>query len=227
MDKMLHHAFEIDPRGVYLARRALLRSTQVIEMMADDREEAREEAIAFARRGLELDPTNALVVATAAKITINFEGKLRGGTELARRAVELGPSSPLAWESIATAHAQAGDATRAHAAALRARDFASSLPQTYLWDMVCCMTATVAGRYDEAIGFGERARDLAPTFKAPLRYLAALFYARGDTDAARENLRALKALEPNFALELLENEHYPVAGLRRTRLIALARSKLL
>jgi len=64
-------------------------------------------------------------------------------------------------------------------------------------------------------------------FKAPLRYLSALFYARGDLQAAQESLAALNALELDFSLEMMEHNRYPVAGLRRTRLIRVARSKLI
>jgi len=226
MDAMLQRAFELEPRGIFLARRALLRGNQVYEMNTDSPEEARLEAIDLARHAYALDCDNAVVAATAAKTALNFEGKLEAGLELAQQALQLGPTLPLAWESLAVARALAGDGERAHRAALRAREFASRLPQTYCWDMVCALTATVAGRYEEAIRFAERARDLAPTFKPPLRYLIALYNERGDIEAAREQLALLKALEPDFDLRRLEDARYPAAALRRTRLIRVARATL-
>lgn len=226
-DRMLREAFEIDPRGIYLARRALLWHNRAIERTGDCVEDVRAAAIEMARRGLEMDPTNATVVAAAAKTSLNLEGRVEGGTHLARRAVELGPTNPLAWESRATAYAHAGQADKAHAAALRARSLATHLPESYLWEMVCCMTACVAGQLDEAILFGTRANDLAPTFKPPLRYLAALHFARGDREAARARLKALKAVEPDFTLEAMAGEDYPLAALRRTPLIAVTQSGLI
>ncbi len=202
-DQMLQQAFEMHPMGVFLARRALLRMTQVIEWMDVPKDETRAEAIEMSRRAYHLDPGNTTVLAAAAKIALNFEGRVQGGLELAQRAVEINPYSPLAWDSLAVARAHTGQAEQAHAAALRARAVASHLPQTFVWDMSCCMTATVAARYDEAIRHGELARDLAPTYKPPLRYLAALYFRAGRNDAAVEQLRRLKALEPDFSLELL------------------------
>lgn len=223
MDAMLQRAFEMDPRGIYLARRALLRGNQVYEMTADSVDEARLDAIELARRAYALDGDNAIVAATAAKTALNFEGKLEAGFELARQALHLGPTLPLAWESLGIAHAHAGEGDHAYRAALRAREFANHLPQTYYWDMVCALTATVSGRYDDAIRFAERARDLAPTFKPPLRYLIALYAERGDLEAARKQLVLLKSLEPDFDLTRLEDVGYPAAALRRTRLIRVAR----
>jgi tetratricopeptide (TPR) repeat protein len=225
-DQQLKQAFDLHPLGIFLARRALLRGNQVYERMPLSLETARAEAIEFAHHALSLDSANATVVATAAKTALNLERRTPVGVQLARRAVDLGPSNPLAWESLAIAHAHTGHKEESHAAALRALHFVTDLPQTFYWDMVCCATATVAGRYEEAIRFGERARDLAPTFKPPLRYLAALYHHAGAIEAAAAQVRALTALEPGFSLEQFENVDYPVAALRRTPLIAVAKADL-
>jgi tetratricopeptide (TPR) repeat protein len=225
-DRLLKQAFDLHPLGIFLARRALLRGNQIYERVPVPFEATRDEAIDLAHRALALDPTNATVVATAAKTALNLERRTQVGVQLARRAVELGATNPLAWESLALAQAHTAHREESYAAALRARHFVTDLPQTFYWDMVCCLTAAVAGRYEEAIRFGERARDLAPTFKPPLRYLAALYHHAGAVEAAAAQVRALKALEPGFSLEQFENEDYPVAALRRTPLIAVAKADL-
>jgi predicted Zn-dependent protease len=186
----------------------------------------RSEAVELARRALAIDPNNATVVAAAAKVLLNLEGKTEGGLELALRATRMGPTNPLAWESLAVARGHLGQWDQAYAAALRARDFASALPQSYYWDVMCCMVATGAGHYADAVRFGERARDLAPTFKPPLRYLAALYYHAGRIDDAVAQIRALSALEPDFSVETLADPGYPAAGLRRTPLISIATTGL-
>lgn len=225
-DELLSQAFETNPLGIFLARRAMLRHTAFIERMSDLDAEATEQAVEMARRALELDPTNATVVAAASEVAVVIEGKIQGGIELARRALALDSGNALAWASLAHACARSGSVEEAHRAALRARTLAASLPQTSWWDMVCCLTATVSGRYDDAIRFGEVARDLAPTFKPPLRYLAALYFQRGDAEQAARHFQKLKDLEGDFSLDLLRSETYPVASLRRTPLIAVAESKI-
>jgi tetratricopeptide (TPR) repeat protein len=226
-DQMLEAAFRRDPRGVYLARRALLRVVQVVERMTLREDVAVEEAVALVRQAQDLDPLNPTVTAAASRVAVILEGRVEGGLELAQRAVAQGPANPLAWDSLAGALVRSGQAAEAHRAALRARELVSSLPQTYLWDMLCCITATVSGQYAEAIRYGRIARDLAPTFKPPLRYLAALYYHQGDEGEARRQLETLKALETDFTLEKLQDRSYPVASMRQTPLIRLAKSGLL
>lgn len=226
-DEMLAAAFRADPRGVYLARRALLRVVQVVERMTPREDVTTEEAVALVREAQNLDPVNPTVTAAASRVAVILEGRVEGGLELAQRAVTQGPANPLAWDSLAGAMVRSGRAGEAHRAALRARELVSSLPQTYLWDMLCCITATVSGQYAEAIRYGQIARDLAPTFKPPLRYLAALYYHQGNEGEARRQLETLKSLEKDFTLEKLQDRSYPVASMRQTPLIKLAKSGLL
>jgi tetratricopeptide (TPR) repeat protein len=225
-DRMLEAAFEAHGSAVFLAQRALLRVVQIFERVAPDEKTTREEAIAFMRQAQALQLSNPIITAAAARVAVMLEDKIQGGLELARKAVAQGPATPQTWDILATALYRTGRAAEAHEAALRARLLAAGLPQTYFWDALCCITAMVAGRFDEATHFGEVARDLAPTFKPPLRYLAALYYHQGRHDEAAKHLQMLKELEGDFSLKDWE-ESYPVAALRQTPLIAIARSRLI
>ena len=226
-DRLLDAAFAAHRSGVFLAQRALIRVVQVYERMAPDERVAMDEAVAFIREALALHPYNPMVTAAAARVAIMLEAKVQVGLELAQKAVAQWPSSPLGWDSMATGLVLTGKPAEAHEAALRARRLASSLPQTYFWDALCCITATVLGQLDDAVRFGEIARDLAPTFKPPLRYLAALYYHQGRELEAHSQLVRLKSLEKDLSLEQWMEGSYPVASLRQTPLIAIARSGLI
>ena len=76
------------------------------------------------------------------------------------------------------------------------------------------MTATRCGRFEEAARYAQAAHELSPNFRPPLRYLAALRYHLRDEQGAAEALQELKLLEPDFTLELMASESYPVASLR-------------
>ncbi|MGB0499021.1 MAG: hypothetical protein ACPGID_11835 [Rubricella sp.] len=221
-DELFARAYALEPRGIYLAGRALLRDTLLIERITPHPEDVAEEAIAFAREAMELDPWNSTVLGTASKIAVQIENKVHGGLELAKRAVTVNRANVLSWEALATAKARLGLFDEAHRAALQAQKLGAMLHHRYWWDMMCCLTAAVSGRYEEAIRYGEIARDLAPRFRPPLRYLAALYWHRGDRRRAFEHLEALKKLEPDFTYSMLADEDYPIASLRKTPLNAIS-----
>jgi hypothetical protein len=100
-------------------------------------------------------------------------------------------------------------------------------PRQMSWTMRCCLTAARSGRYEVALLLGHEAHRLEPAFKPPLRYLAALRYHLGDEAGAVETLAKLKALEPDFTLDLWRNPEYPIATLRGTPLMRLADSGLI
>ena len=92
--------------------------------------------------------------------------------------------------------------------------------------MRCCITAMRCGLFEEASRYAQAAHELSPNFKPPLRFLAALRFHFGDEAGATDALRELKRLEPDFSLELMASEDYPVASLRGTALMNLVRSAL-
>ncbi len=55
----------------------------------------------------------------------------------------------------------------------------------------------------------------------PLRYMAALDAVAGDTKSAMRSVEKLRKLEPDFSLKkMVEDEEYPVAGLRRAGILS-------
>ena len=93
--------------------------------------------------------------------------------------------------------------------------------------MRCCVTAVRCDRLEAAVRFAETAHELSPRFKAPLRFLAALRFHLHDEAGAAKALVALKALEPDFSLDLMASDSYPLATLRSAGLLKVSGSGLI
>ena len=208
------------------AWRAHLRVISIVERLATNTGDTRAEAIELARHALEADPINPIVNALAADVALLIEGRPMKAFQLARAAVEQDRFSPFTHASLAQALASLGEAERAHTEACTALSLSSGQPNLSWWHMRCAMTATRCGRFEEAARYAQAAHELSPNFRPPLRYLAALRYHLRDEKGAAEALQALKLLEPDFTLELMASESYPVASLRGPLLLDVVRSEL-
>ena len=83
-----------------------------------------------------------------------------------------------------------------------------------------------AGDRPAAIHHLEAVHRFAPDNRPALRFLAALRYAVKDQVGARDALRALQRLEPDFSLDLMGSDGYPVDTLRRLGLLQVEKSRL-
>lgn len=226
-DRLFKAAYESNPAPVFLAWRAHLKLTSLIERHQPFDAAARHHVAELAAHAVEAEPYNPIVTALASDVLSWVEGNSDRALGLARSAVAAGPVNPFAREALAYRLAWTSDVRAAHVEAVRALRFAAHQPNVASWTTLCCITAFRSGRYDEAIHFAETAHRQAPDFKPPLRFLAALRYQRGDEAGAVEALHKLRRLEPDFSLELYRSEDYPVPSLRGTPLIRIAGSGLL
>ena len=74
-------------------------------------------------------------------------------------------------------------------------------------------------RENARIGHAEAALILRPAFRAPLRYLIALYIQKGMTAHAARAIDQLRLLEPDFTPARFLDDDYPVTTMRRIRLI--------
>lgn len=213
--------------AIHQAWRAQIRVISIIERLTPDPAQMAREAIDLIKQSLKEDPHNSVSNAIAADVALQIEGNPIKAAVFARSAIERDPCSPYAHASAAQAFARLGDAPKAHKEALHALRLAAALPNQSWWQMRCCITAVRCGHYREAARFAATAHALSPRFKPPLRFLAALLFKEGDEAGAAAALQCLKTLEPDFSLELMRREDYPVTSLRDTPLIEVTRSGLL
>ena len=223
-DRMLALATDISPRGVFNAWRAQLAVIQFVEREGHSKVELRERAEEHAARAIAAEPMNSNVLSCLANARLVLDGNLAASGELAKLGVEVNPANPLAWRALANAKLYGDDAAGARDAARIAQRLAENSPLRFRADCQVALIAAVTGRPDEAIANAEISSALAPCFRPPLRYLAALHAARGNREAAARAVRRLAGLERDFSPERLSSDpDYPVSMMRRAGLIDASR----
>lgn len=220
-DHLLQRAFDLDPRAIFLSWRGQLRIIQQMERHSGNSAERREEIDRLTREAIRLEPTNSMVLSVAANAQLLIEDDVHAGLELARRAVSQNPANPFAWDAMSIGLAMSGKQQEAHVHQLRAFAISQKSPIRHFWDMGACLTSVATGKFDQARKLAHNASVMVPDFRPPLRYMAALDAVAGDTKAALQSVEKLRKLEPDFSLKkMVQDEDYPVAGLRRAGILS-------
>ena len=220
-DRLFEHAFELEPRGIYLAWRAYLRIYLLIECKFTERKRLIEEAMGFISRALEKEPLNSYVASFAAHVHAFMRRSYVAAYELAERSVQLNRANPLGWVCLGVAECYLGKSQAGQRHALIAREIAGTTPFRFQVDALSCIASAIAGDLEKAIWCGQSSHALSPQFAVPLRYLSALYLANGQHDLSRLAVEKLQAFEPEFSYDALRDEAYPVAGLHRSTLIKM------
>lgn len=218
-DKLFAGAFEIEPRGIYLAWRAYLRTFLLAERQYSCRQTIEAEAFDFMHRAFELEPHNSYVAALSAHVHAMMRRSYVAAYELAERSVLLNHANPIGWACLGIAKSYLGKSEEGFRHTLLARTIAGSSPFRYQLDALSCIAGTMAGELDKAVHLGEASHALAPQFAPPMRYLSALYAHGKQHDLSAAMVRKLQATEPDFSYDSLRDTGYPAAGLHRTSII--------
>ncbi|MEL6372311.1 MAG: hypothetical protein AAFR03_16530, partial [Pseudomonadota bacterium] len=108
-DQMLKRAHQQAPHGSYLAWRAYLRTLLIGELEFVDKDAIVEEGTVLARRALEHEPHNSMVLALCAHVENMLHNAYGNAFDLSARALELNRCNPLAWASLVVAAAFLGE----------------------------------------------------------------------------------------------------------------------
>jgi len=219
-------AYEIDPKPVYLAWLAYMSTFHVGERYGVRDAAFEEQTRALARKALEADPHNALVLGLVAHVHSYVFHEFAFADDLITRALETNPFRSMTWDSAALLYSYTNRPAEAMKAALNARRLGMHSPYRHLFDGACCVAAMVNGRFEEAVKFGESVMSVQSEFKAVLRYLAASYGHIGDTEHARSVLRKLIELEPDISIERLRDGGYPVPSRASAKLIETGLSRI-
>jgi len=218
-DQFFARAFELEPRGIYLAWRAFLRMFMLAERQYSCRQTLDEEAFDYMSRALEMEPHNSFVASLSAHVYMTVKRSYVAAYELAECSIQLNRANPLGWACLGIAKCHLGKSDEGFRHTLLARDIAGSAPYRFQLDGLCCIAGSVAGEFNKAIHLGEASHALSPTFAPPLRYLTALYQHCGQHDLAQKMVRKLQNLEPDFTYEMLAEKSYPTASLHRSDIL--------
>lgn len=218
-DKLFERAYELEPRGLYLAWRGYLRIFILIESRLHDRQELVEEATDLICRALEEEPLNSYVASFAAHVHAFMRRSYVGAYELALRSVQLNRANALGWACLGIAECHLGKAQTGYKHAVMAREIAGVMPLRFQIDGLSCVASAMAGELDHAVLCAEASHALSPRFALALRYLAALYVVRDERELSLRAVQKLQQVEPDFSYEKLREASYPAAGLHRAKLL--------
>lgn len=218
-DRLFHHAFELEPRGLYLAWRAYLRTFLMGERHFTCRQTLVDEAMDLTARALELEPHNSFVTSFSAHVHSIMRRSYVAAYELARRSIQLNRTNPLGWACFGMAQCYLGQTNAGYRHTIMAREIAGISPFRFQIDGWSCIAACMVGDLERAVRFGEASRALSPNYAPPLRYLSALYLYRDQAELSQRTVQELQVIEPDFSYDSLRDKSYPAAGLHRSGLL--------
>jgi len=225
-DLLLRGAEAGDASGLALAWRSFGNLTRAWEF----REEAGavwEEATHLSEESVARARGHPVILALAAQVQMTLNGDYDYGLHLARAAVSGDEENPYALDSLSLALQAQGAFEEGHMLAERARAAATAMPNSFSWDMQCCLTAIGIGQLEEARGLALSAHRKMPVYRPALRYLVALNLLVGARDEAQHYATRLRQMEPDFTQRMLLQPTYPVETLRRLGLVVVLEQRLL
>ncbi|QPH54509.1 hypothetical protein [Pontivivens ytuae] len=211
---------------VRLAYRAWLRHTMVMERLTRTSSDALEEASEMMRYAREAAPFNQFILAVDSLIH-GARGEDELALELALEARRLDPNHAFVRKSLSVALSFSGHPKAAHEEAIAAgRNQMSPLAPAF-FELRKAYTAIGINDAAGALRWAKAAIQRAPDLRAAHRVVAALQYADGNVKEAEASLLRLRTLEPDFSLDLMASDSYPVDSLRKAGLLSVTESGLL
>jgi tetratricopeptide (TPR) repeat protein len=197
---LLQRAVAIDPRyAMAQARLAWYRYVRVAQYWkAPDKAEL-EEMVLLARKAVELDGDDPEVLALSACVIGTPGRDLKTAVALVERALALNPNCILALNAIGYLQAELGNGDAALEYVERAGRL-NPLEGSALRNNLLSYAHRVAGRYEEACVYAERALQDNPNFVAPLQRLAACLALLGRIEEARAAAQRLLAIAPETTI---------------------------
>lgn len=218
-DTHLRYAYDREQRPQYLAWRAFLRNMAQFQHRSsaflDDKVTSEE----LVQEALRQDAGSASVLGIGAHLEYLGGGSSRGSLRLAERAVSLDPLNAVNMAILSNSELVLDKLEDSRRSALTALALTGTGEHRAFVEFFCCMSAAAVGDYATAIGHAEVAFILRPAFRAPLRYLIALYKQMGMIAQMERAIVQLQQLEPDFMPLRFLDADYPITTMRRIRLI--------
>jgi adenylate cyclase len=198
----LNRAMELDPNfAMPVAWLARWYNLYVGQGWSPEPEKDRAKAIELAAKAIELDPQNALALATYGFVKSFLYRDYDTALSYFDRALSACPNHALAWFLSSPTLSYVGRSEQAMKNAQEALRL-SPLDRSLFAFYSCLNLAHYScGNYEEAVRWGKMSASENPAYTANLRYLIAALAALGRADEARATARKLTELEPSFRLE--------------------------
>ncbi|MEO0703012.1 MAG: hypothetical protein AAFY80_12790 [Pseudomonadota bacterium] len=183
----------------------------------DDAVQLAEEAIA---KALELEPSNAIVLALAGHHTGFVKRDLQQARELLADSRRIVPNLAFAWDASAMHAIYASDLNYARDAADIARRLGRYSPYRFYYDSSSAIVFTLMGEHDKAIHLGKQILAKRPDFLPVMRHLVASYALSGQTEEATDLYRRLRELDPAFGTEAMLSPTYVLPSKKSREIIS-------
>jgi DNA-binding SARP family transcriptional activator/TolB-like protein len=218
--RLLRDAQAADPHDATVyAWRAFWYSINFGQDWVSDSDAAKAEVEFLVRRGIELDPSNALALSVGGHIAAYIDHDYERALHLFDSSLKLDPSSVYASDSSAVALSYAGRADEALRRIRGSANLWEQHPDAYYFRTTACIAALLAGRPEEAVAVGRQAVRENPNFQASYRPLIASLGLTGRRAEAERYLRELQRLHPEFSIGWFREHYPPLHGEGRERYI--------
>ncbi len=205
-------SMDADPRyAVPVAWAARWHSLSVGQGWSTDREADDAAAFSLAQRAAELDPRNALALATLGHLRSFLKRDPAGALPLFERALDACPSHHLAWILSSATMSYLGRGAEAITRAEQGLRLSPLDPHRYQHMFFLALAHYVAGNAEEAVRLGNTAASMNAFYTALPKLLAAANAALGRHEQAQAAAAALRAREPTFDLSRYLAERQPFA----------------
>lgn len=218
-DEWLKHSFEVRPSAISSAWRSYLRTLMHAERQDGDRHDVKLEGIEFARKAMELEPNNSMVLGLSAHTMSLLANSHDVAYELSNKALLINPSNPFALATKGIAQSHLGEVEQGYKNAAKAQRIGNFSNLKPFLDLSAAITATISHDFEAALKYTNICNALAPKLGAPLRYLTALSFHFGNEAEGYASAERLRELEKGFDLDWMKEAEYPSAGLKKSGLL--------
>jgi adenylate cyclase len=206
----LERAMVEDPSfAMAFAWAARWRSILIGQGWSNDPANDSRDAERLAKRSIELDPRNALGLATFGHLKSYLFHDYDSAVLYLERARNASPSSAFAWIVSSATQSYLGRGKEAIHMAERGLRLSPKGQDLFFFYNFLGLAHFSAGAYDEAVKWGRISETEHPLYTSNLRVLAASLSAADRVEEAREVSDRLMALEPDFGLKAYERSRHP------------------
>ena len=219
-DRLFAAAYQIEPRGSFLAWRHFLRNTATFEHLTEDFLEPVNRVDLIEQAVID-NSTNSFVLAVASQDAFVRKSDLGLAQALAGDSISSNEVNPLGLAFQSNIHILSGELDKSVDFAKRAQSLVANQSYRGFWSMFLCMSYMAKGDYETAIFHASMSHYLMPRLVAAQRFLYALNEAMGRESQAMTVFRKIRKREPDFSKQHLFRSDYPVGTMRRTGIMEL------
>ena len=174
------------------------------------------EGARLARRAVELGKDDAVALARGGHALAHLTGDLDGGIALIDRALVLNPNLAAAWFLGGFLRIWRGEPDDAIERFARAMRLSPLDPEMYRMQAGTAMAHLLAGRFDAASSWAEKAFREMPSFLIAVGIIAASHALAGRMDEAQRAMQQVRALDPALRISTTQGlAAVPPAGRSR------------